>query len=118
MTSGNLWNYYRDETNDAANENVGDYRVNNYRVNTEVLKSNRCHYNDAYILVRGDVTIVGNNRAEIAFKTCAPFIKCTTKIIGTTTDDAEDLNLVMTMYNLLKYSLECSDTTGSLWFYS
>ena len=29
MTSGSFWNYYRDEVNDAANENVGDYGVNN-----------------------------------------------------------------------------------------
>ena len=41
-----------------------------------------------------------------------------TKIDGTTIDDAEDLGLVMLMYNLLEYSLNHSDTTGSLWFYS
>ena len=41
---------------------------------------------------------------------------CITKIDGTT--DAQDLDLIMPMYNVLKYSSNCSDTTGSLWFYS
>ena len=36
----------------------------------------------------------------------------------TTIDDAEDFDLVMLMYNLLEYSSNRSDTTGSLWFYS
>ena len=82
---------------------------------TEVLKSNIYDYNDAYILVRGDITIIGRNLAtEVAFKNCAPFIKCITKNDGTTIDDAKDLDLVMPMYNLLEYSSRYSDTTGSL----
>ena len=40
------------------------------------------------------------------------------KIDGTTIDDAENLDLVIPMYNLLEYSLNCSETTGNLWFYS
>ena len=44
--------------------------------------------------------------------------KCITKIDGTTIDDAENLDLVMPMYNLLKYSSNYSETTGSSWFYS
>ena len=45
-------------------------------------------------------------------------MKCITEIDGTTIDDAEDLDLVMQMYNLLKYSSKYSNMTGSLWFYS
>ena len=56
---------------------------------TVVLKSNLCDYNDTYILVRGDITIVRENRAEVAFKNCVPIITCITKIDGTTIDDAE-----------------------------
>ena len=41
-----------------------------------------------------------------------------TKIDGTTIDDHEDLHLVMPMYNLIEYSSNYSETTGSLWFYS
>ena len=55
---------------------------------------------------------------QAAFKNCAPFTKCTTKIDGTTIDDAENLDLVMSMYNLIEYNSNYSSTTGSLWFYS
>ena len=51
-------------------------------------------------------------------KKCAPFNKCITKIDGTIIDDVEDLDLVMSIYNLLEDSSNYSDTTVSLWFYS
>ena len=62
--------------------------------NTEVLKSNLCNYNDVYIL------IIGHNVIQVAFKNCASLNKCITKIDGITIDDAEDLDLVMPIYNL------------------
>ena len=105
------WNIAID--NSKANYDV----VNEITYNTEVLKSNR-DCNDAYILLRGNVTIIGHQVTQVAFKNCAPFTKCVTKITGTTIDDAEDLDLVMLMYNLLEYSSNYSETTGSLWFYS
>ena len=56
-----------------------------------------------YILVRGDIiTAVHNNPTPVAFKNCGPFINCITKIDGTTKDDDEDLNLVMSIYNLIE----------------
>ena len=60
----------------------------------------------------GDVTVVAIHRTQVAFKNCASFTKCITKIDGTTINDAEDL--VMSMYNLLEYSSNYSGTTGSL----
>ena len=45
------------------------------------------------------------------------FTKCIVKTHGTTIDDAGDLDLVMPMYNFIKYSSKYSKTTGSLWFY-
>ena len=48
----------------------------------------------------------------------SPFINCITKTDGTTTDDTEDLDLVIPMYNKLEYSSNYSETTDSLWFYS
>ena len=86
-------------------------------ITQDTLKSNFCPHNDAYILVRGDITILGDNGAEVAFKNCAPIIKCITKIDGTTIDNAEDLDLLMPMQNLIQYSSNYSDTAGSLWFY-
>ena len=106
------WNIVNDETN--ANYDVGNEII----YNTEGLKSNLCDYNDAYILVRSDITIIGHQATQVAFKICAPFTKCLTEIDGTTIDDAEDLDLVMSMYSLIEYSSNYSETTGSLWFYS
>ena len=60
-----------------------------------VLKFNLCDFNDAYILVRGDMTIANDYRTLVTFKNWAPFIKCITKIDGRTLDDDEDL------YNLI-----------------
>ena len=106
------WNIIND--NSKANYVVGSEII----YNTKVLKSILCDYNDAYILVRGDITVTAAGETQVAFKICAPFTKCITKIDGTTIDDAEDLDLVMPMYNLIEYSSNYSETTGSLWFYS
>ena len=83
-----------------------------------MLKSNLSDYNDAYILVRGDITIIGHNVTQVVLKNLALFITCIRKIDQTRIDDAEDLDLVMPMDNLLKYSSNYSGTTDSLWFYS
>ena len=70
--------------------NVNDQSNANYDVGNII--SNLCDY-DAYILVRcNTVTTAHNDPTPVAFKNCATFIKCITKIDGTTTDDAEDLN--------------------------
>ena len=66
------------------------------------MKSYLCDYNDAYILVRGDITIIGHQATQVTFKNCAPFTRCIKKIDETTIDDAEDLDLLMPMYNLIK----------------
>ena len=79
--------------NDQSNTN---YDIGNEIIkNNEVLKYNSCDYNDASILVRGDITIVGDNGTQLAFKNCAPFFNCIPKINGTIIDDSEDLDLVM-----------------------
>ena len=55
----------------------------------------KADYNDPYIFVNINITIVGDNETQVALKNFAPFI-CT-KIDGTTIDNAEDLDLIMTM---------------------
>ena len=83
--------------------------------NPEVLKSNLCNYKDAYILVRGDITVAAGRVTQVTFKNCAPFTNCMTKINGTTIDDAEDLlDLVMPMYNLIECISNYSEAIGSL----
>ena len=106
------WNIVTD--NSKANCHVG----NEINCNTEVLKSNIYDYNDAYILVRGDITATEDPETQVAFKNWAQFTKCITDIYETTIDNAEYLDLVMSMYNLIEYSSNYSETTGSLWFYS
>ena len=106
------WNTVNDQSN--ANYDVGNEII----YNAEVLKSNLCDYNDAYILVKGDITVTAAPQTQISFKfNCEPFTNCITKIVGTTIDDAEDLDLVMPMYNLIEYSSNYSETTGTLWSY-
>ena len=43
-------------------------------------------------------------RKKLAFKNNAPFVSCISKINNTLIDNAEDLDVVMPMYNLLEYS--------------
>ena len=72
--------------------------------------------------MEGDITLEGDNDANkqnknLAFKNNATFINCISKINGVKIDNAEDLNIVMPMYNLLEYSKNSRKTTGSLWKY-
>ena len=93
-----------------------------------MLRSNLCYYADAYILVEGTITITGAGNDDTAkglderdkgltFKDCAPFTKCISRINNTEIDNAKDINIVMTMYNLIEYSDNYSKTSGSLWQY-
>ena len=119
----NLLNEANDSKYVTRKQNIVDdnsnihYGVrNNITYIREVLESNLRNYNDAYALVRGNITITEHQVTEVTFKNCAPFTKCITKIDGTI-GDAEDLDLVMLMYNLIEYISNYSETTGSLWFY-
>ena len=85
------------------------------------LRSDLCDYSDAYIVVKGTITIEKPNNAKrnkaVAFKNNTPFINCISKINGVKIHNAEDLDVVMPMYNLLEYSKNYKKTTGSLWNY-
>ena len=71
---------------------------------------------DAYILVTGNITATPTNTVtQVVFKNCAPFKKCRTEINQTFIDVAGFINITMPMYNLIEYSDNYSDTSGSLW---
>ena len=93
-----------------------------------MLKSSLCDYRDAYILVKGTITI--NRRGSdatarqadernkgVSFKNCAPFINCISEINNTQIDNAKDIDIVMPMYNLIEYSDNYAKTSGILWQY-
>ena len=90
-----------------------------------MLRSDLCDFNEAYIVVKGDITLTkAANRDFIdvknmflAFKNNAPFTNCISKINNVLIDNAEDLDIVMPMYNLLEYSKNYRKTTGSFWNY-
>ena len=91
-----------------------------------MLSSSLCDYSDAHILVKG--TIATNNSAgagaaandtnkKVTFKNCPPFTNFISKINNTHIDNAEYIDIVMPMYNLIEYSNNYSKTSGSLWQY-
>ena len=93
-----------------------------------MLKSSLCDYSDAYILVKGTITITGKGadaaarQADerykgVAFKNCVLFINCISEINNTHVDNAKDIDIVMPLYNLIEYSDNYAKTTGSLWQY-
>ena len=81
---------------------------------TKVIKPNLCDYSNAYILVIGNIQNKPAN-SVVAFKNCAPFRTCDITINDEHVEKAEDLGIVMPMYNLLEYSDNYQDSTGSLY---
>ena len=90
-----------------------------------MLRSSLCNYADAYMHVKGTITITGaGNDASarhadergkgITFKNCAPLTKCISRINNTDIDTAQDIYIVMPMYNLIEYSDNYSKTSASL----
>ena len=65
--------------NDNSNSNYA--ATNKITYNTRILKSNLCDYNDAYILVTGDITVIAAPQTQEAFKNCAPFINVSQKLM-------------------------------------
>ena len=110
-----------------------------------MLRADLCDYSDAYIVVKRNIIVnkkaftdddveEPNNTAakvtatntandnsfgerKLVFKSNAPFTNCASKINGVKIDNAQDLDVVMSMYNLLEYSKNYRKTTGSLWNY-
>ena len=99
------------------------------RFKTPMLRSNLCDYSDAYILVKGKITVTApgvNNDANnirnkrnrpVILKNNAPFVSCITRINGELIEDADDLDIVMPMYNLLENSKNYRKIIGSLYNY-
>ena len=83
-------------------------------------------YSDAYILFKENISVnntaaagagANNTNKKIIFKNCAPFTDCIRKINNTQADNAEDIDIVMPIYNLIEYSDNYWKTSGNLWQY-
>ena len=98
--------------NDQNNTDYGEGNEDSTTVKfeTKVIKSNLCDYSDTYILVTGDITSTGGNaNTRVAFKNCAPFTRCTTHINDEHIDNADNLDIIKPMYNLIEYNNNYSD---------
>ena len=98
-------------------ESKGVYSLENpIKFLTSSLESSLCGYSDAYVLNTGNIAaVVANNDTKVAFENCATFRKCRREINGIFIDEAQHINIAMPMYNLIEYSDNYSDTSGSLW---
>ena len=103
----------RNEINDESKEsyNTGS----DIKFKTTMLRSSLCDYADAYILVKGTITVtraayhdvakqLDERNRDVIFKNCAPFTKFISRINGTEIDNGQDIDIVMPMYNLIEYS--------------
>ena len=131
---------------EVYDQSEGNYNVNKeIKIKTPILRPDLCDFSDAYIVVKGNIPVTKktftvndidapNNTAanvnatdtanhnafgdkKLVFKNNAPFINYISKINGVKIDNAEDLDVVMPMYNLLEYSKNYRKTIGSLWNY-
>ena len=86
-----------------------------------MLRSNPCDYSDVYIVVTGKINVANPNNdgcdKKLELKSNAPLFICITKIIRKLIENAEDLDVVRPLYDLLRYSKNFRRTTASLWNY-
>ena len=108
-------------------ESRGTYNVGSQiKFKTTMLKSSLCDYSDAFILVKGTISVnntdaanaaANNTNKKVIFKNCVPFTNFISEINNTQLDIAKYIDIVMPMYNLIEYSDNYAKTTGSLWQY-
>ena len=111
---------------EVHDQSRGSYNINKQiRFKASMLRSDLCDYSDAYIVVKGTITVqTENNRAiygynrNLIHKNNVPFIKFISKINTVLIDNAEDLDNVIPMYNLIEYSKNYLKTSRTLWNYT
>ena len=123
------WYIINDEnnTNYGVDKDTGTNNSDTIKYDTRVLTPNLCDYADAYILVDGKIraipgAAVGNppavpalNLTRLALKNCTPFTKCNLEINDEHVDTADNLDVPMSMYNLIEYSKNYQDSSATLY---
>ena len=116
------WIEIFDQSNGSCNLNI------DLKFKTPPLTSDLCNFNEAYIVVTGKIKATGANfpnielpgdryTKKVSLKNSAPFFNFISKINSQLIEDAQDLDIVTPMYNLLYYSKNFRKTTGSFWNY-
>ena len=114
------WYIINDEnnTNYGVDKNTGANNPDTIKYDTRVLKPNLCDYAEVYILVDGAIRAnAANGNTRLALKNCAPFTKCNLEINDQHVDTAENLDILMPMYNLIEYSDNYQDSSATLYQY-
>ena len=114
------WYIINDEnnTNYVVNKETGANNPDTIKYDTRVLKPNICDYADAYILVDGTIReAAASANTRLVLKNCAAFTKCNLEINDEHVDTAENLDIVMPMYNLIEYSDNYQDSSATLYQY-
>ena len=110
------WYIIKDRNNGQYGN--GDADDKPIKIDTEVVKPFLCDYADAYILVTGDITVIGGNaQTNVAFKNFHPFVQSEIHLNDENVKNSDNLDIIMNMYNLIEYSDNYSDSTASLYHY-
>ena len=126
----NTWNQtskFRTKSGWNFDESIETYTVNKQiKFKTLILRSSLCDYSNAYILVKGSILVnntagvgddANNTGKKALFENCAPFTDCISKINNTQVGNAKDIDIVISVYNLIEYSDNYSKISGSSWQY-
>ena len=106
------WYIINDQNN--GQYGIGDENDSTIKLETKIIEPNICDYSDAYVLVTGDIKVASIAAdTNVAFKTCAPFARCVRQINDEHVETAENLDIIMPMYNLIEYSANYADSSGS-----
>ena len=107
------WYIINDQNN--GQHGRGNENDSTIKFETKVIKPNLCDYSDAYILVTGDIKIADIAAdTNVAIKNCAPFTRCVAHINDEHVESAANLDIIMPLYNLIEYSDNYEDSSGSL----
>ena len=102
----------------GVNKDTGADNPDTIKYDTRSLKPNLCDYAEAYILVDGTIrAAAADANTKLALKNCAPFTKCNLEINNEHVDTAENLDIVMPMYNLIEYSNNYQNSSATLYQY-
>ena len=103
-------------------DSCGIYNTNSQiKFKTSMLRSSLCDYSDAYILVKGTISIAAQAREDpnnankkVVFKNCAPFTDCISEVNDIQIDNVKRIDVIMSMYNLIEYNDNYLKTSGSV----